>query len=237
MANFVLVHGAWHGGWCWVRVAERLRAAGHRVTTPTLTGLGERAHLLTRAVDLETHIRDIVAHLAWEELEDVVLVGHSYGGMAITGAADRAAERLRSLVYVDAYVPADGQAVLDLQLPERVPGVYALARDEGEGWWLPSRPAALYGIEDAADRTWVDRRVTRHPLAAFTQPVRLSGALERVPGRGYVLAGDYRPSAFHALYARFSADPRWRCWSLPTGHDIMVTMPAELAAILADMAA
>ena len=111
MANFVLVHGAWHGGWCWVRVAERLRRDGHFVVTPTLTGLGERAHLLNRDINLDTHITDIVAVLEAEELQDVVLCGHSYGGCVITGVADRVAERLRAVVYLDAFIPEDGQSL------------------------------------------------------------------------------------------------------------------------------
>src|SRR5262245_14863398 len=122
MATFVLVHGAWHGGWCWQRVSPLLRARGHEVFAPTLTGLGERSHLLTREIGLETHVADVVNAIRWEDLTDVVLCGHSYGGMVISGAADRMADRVRSLVYLDAFVPADGQSIFDFMTAERAEG-------------------------------------------------------------------------------------------------------------------
>ena len=157
MATYVLVHGAWHGGWCWKRVAPLLRAAGHEVYTytPTLTGLGERAHLLSRDIDLDTHITDIVNVLAYEELTDVVLVGHSYGGMVIAGVADRVPERVAHLVYLDAFVPRDGQAVHDIFSPEFAAHLQALALAEGDGWRIPAPPAASYGVTAAADLAWV----------------------------------------------------------------------------------
>ena len=146
MATFVLVHGAWHGGWCWKKVTPLLRAAGHEVYTPTLTGLGERAHLLTREVDLDTHIRDIINVLEYEELRDVILVGHSYAGMVIAGVADRVPARLAHLVYLDAFVPRDGQASLSLSPPELEAHLRAQALAEGDGWRVPAPPAAWYGV-------------------------------------------------------------------------------------------
>ncbi len=126
MATYVLVHGACHGGWCWRRVAELLRAAGHEVFAPTLTGLGDRAHLAHRGIDLDTHIQDVAAVLTYEELREVVLVGHSYAGLVITGVAERAANRLAQLVYLDAAVPRDGEAGLDLFAPEEVAAMRAV---------------------------------------------------------------------------------------------------------------
>jgi len=232
MTTFVLVHGAWHGGWCWRRVADRLTLAGHRVLTPTLTGLGERSHLLTPQVDLETHVRDIVGVLRWEDLDEVVLCGHSYGGMVVTGAADREAERVRSLVYLDALLPDDGQTVFDLLLPEGRERFRRTAREQGDGWTIPPVPAERFGVADALDRAWVDRLCTPHPMACFEQPLRLTGAHRAVARRVYVLAAAYDPSPFQAVAARLRADPAWRVHALPTGHDAMVTAPAALAEIL-----
>lgn len=235
MATYVLVHGAWHGGWCWRRVVDRLRAAGHDASAPTLTGLGERAHLLDRTVTLDTHIQDVVAHLACEDLRDVVLVGHSYGGLVITGAADRAADRVRGLVYVDAYVPDDGQSLLGEQLPERAQAFRDQVEAEGEGWRVPPRSAAFFGIDDPADRAWVDGLTTDQPFATFTQPIRLSGAHRRVANRTFVLAARYNPSAFHGIAARLRDDPSWRVAEIDTGHDVMVTEPEALSRLLLEV--
>jgi pimeloyl-ACP methyl ester carboxylesterase len=142
MARYVLVHGAWEGSWYWRLVAERLGAAGHQVFTPSLTGLGERTHLLTPEVDLDTHIEDVCAVLHYEELSEIVLCGHSYGGMVITGAAERMAERIASIVYLDAFLPEDGQCLLDLALPERRAQLLDLAETRGDGWRVPPITAA-----------------------------------------------------------------------------------------------
>ena len=138
MSTFVLVHGAWHGGWCYKRVSERLRAEGHLVFTPTNTGLGERSHLYHREIDLEVHITDILNVIKWEEIDDFVLVGHSYGGMIITGVADRVPEKVRRLVYLDAFVPQDGQSIFDLLGPQIKAGFEEAADAFGDGWRVPS---------------------------------------------------------------------------------------------------
>ena len=236
MTTFVLVHGAWHGGWCWRRVRENLEGRGCRVLTPTLTGLGERAHLLGPEVDLELHIRDIVNVLEWEDLADVVLCGHSYGGMVVTGVADRVAARLSSLVYLDAFVANDGEAVVDLVLPERLAGLQEDRRQNGDGWRLSPVSAAAFGVEDAADQDWVDRRCSAHPWASFTQPIHLSGTHETIAKRTFIAAAAYDPSPFQR-YARMAASaPGWSSRALPTGHDAMVTMPGELAELLLEAA-
>ena len=235
MATIVLVHGAWHGGWCWRRVAVRLRAAGHEVFTPTMTGLGERAHLLSPEVGLDTHITDIVSVIEVEELEDVVLAGHSYGGLVITGVADRVSERLKALVYVDAYVPKDGEGMLDLSLPARRDTILALAREQGDGWRVPPTLAEVFGVRDPADRAWVDRRCTDHPLKALTEPISLAGAGDRVGDRTFVWAAGYSPSGFTNYADRFRADPAWRFHELPCGHEIMIDMPDALTGIIRDV--
>ncbi|MEQ8334635.1 alpha/beta fold hydrolase [Nisaea sp.] len=231
MATYVLVHGAWHGGWCWRRVADRLRAAGHDVYTPTLTGLADRSHLLSPSVRLQTHILDVANLLVWEDLESVILCGHSYGGMVITGAADREASRIKSLVYVDAFVPSDGESAMDLRPPDRVKLAFEQIRTVGENWWMPPTPAASFRVNEA-DQAWVDAKCTNFPISCFTQPVRLSGAVDGISDRYYVRAGGYQAPQFDACVEKLSGAAGWEVSTLPCGHDIMVDMPDELTALL-----
>src|SRR5262249_44459260 len=177
MAVFVLVHGGWHGGWCWRRVAPPLRAAGHAVYTPTLTGLGERAHLATPATGLDTHIRDVLGVLAYEDLRDVILVGHSMAGMVVTGVAERAPDRLAHLVYLDATVPRDGESDLDChpELRGDRPAAFE-ARAGSDGRLAPRLRPHLFGIDSAADSAWVNGLLTPHPIKAFTDPLTVRAA-------------------------------------------------------------
>jgi pimeloyl-ACP methyl ester carboxylesterase len=232
MTTYVLVHGAWHGGWCWKRVVPLLRAKGHTVFAPSLTGLAERSHLLNRDTGLYTHIDDVVNLLRWEELHDVVLVGHSYGGMVISGVAEREHARIRSLVYLDAMLPADGQSSFDIMAPARREMVLESANKVGEGWKVTPITAEQFCMKDPVDAAWVNRQCTMHPLKALQEPVRLSGNHLRVSNLIYILAGDYRPSQFAAIHERLRTDPAWRTHSVPSGHDVMVERPHELAAIL-----
>ena len=185
MATYVLVHGGGHGGWCYQRVARLLRAAGHEVYTPTLTGLGERSHLLSADVDLDMHITDVTAVLHYEDLRDVILVGHSYGGMVITGVADRASDRVGRLVYLDAANPVNGQSLKDVAGP-----VIEAARPAGavidgmELVLLPAPEAGLfYGVTDPDDVAWMADRLTGHPWKCFEQPLDLTNedALWAIP--------------------------------------------------------
>ncbi|HUZ73978.1 MAG TPA: alpha/beta hydrolase [Stellaceae bacterium] len=218
--DFVLVHGAWHGGWCWRRVADRLTARNHRVFTPTLTGLGERSHLLSADVNLSTHVTDIVNVLRWEELSNVVLCGHSYGGMVVTGVADRAPERIATLVYLDAFVPESGQSMQDLR-PRELPS----------GIVMPPIKAETFRV-NMRDRAWVDRQCTPHPIACITEKLALTGAYRGVQRRVYIRAAEYPSPAFDACYERTKADPGWSVHTLPCGHDVMVDMPDALAELL-----
>lgn len=232
MATFVLVHGAWHGGWCWKRVTSLLRGAGHDVYAPTLTGLGERSHLLTPAVDLTTHIRDVVGVLEYEDLDGVVLVGHSYGGMVITGVAQhqQAAARVSHLIYLDAFLPESGTSIADY--PSRV-DVHAIAESQGDGWRVPSSLRADgFGITNAADAAWVDARLGDHPYRAFTQSLDLTEALPSRIERSYILTSQ-RTFVPHAERAR-AAGFHYR-ELLPAGHDAMVTQPAELAGLFLEL--
>src|SRR5580704_3813157 len=175
MANFVLVHGGGHGGWCYRDVARILRSSGHTVCTPTMTGVGERSHLVGPNVDLDLHIRDITSVLQYEDLRDVLLVGHSYGGMVITGAADRAAERVAALIYLDAATPVNGQSLVDVAGP-----IIEATRPLGqviEGTELVLLPApgagAFYGVTDPGQLAWMDERLTGHPWKCFEQKLQL----------------------------------------------------------------
>lgn len=232
-ATFVLVHGGWHGGWCWQYVAPLLRAAGHDVLTPDLTGLGDRAHLLDPRVDLDTHVRDIVDILTSEDLRDVILVGHSYGGMVIAGAADHASDRLAHLVFLDAFVPEDGQSLFDLLRPERRDLYRQGARTQGEGWRVPAPPPQALGITGEVQARWLAAMLTPQPLRTFEQPVRLTNPMGAAFYRTYIhcTSGPLVPS-FAPFAARAQVEPGWRYHELATGHDAMLTAPEELAEVL-----
>jgi pimeloyl-ACP methyl ester carboxylesterase len=226
MAAYVLVHGAWRGGWLWKRVRRELQARGHEVFTPTLTGVGERCHLLSREVNLETHIADVINLICWEELTDVVLCGHSYGGCVVTSVADRIPEKISALVYVDAFVPENGQSLHDTLPPEDRNAQLAAARTDGEGWKTPPIPAEVFNV-NARDRAWVGRQSTLHPLACFQQPLRLTGAINRIKNITYILANGWNPSPFPQFYDKAKARG-WKTLTLSCGHDVMLDQPEEL---------
>ena len=235
MTKIVLIHGGWHGGWCWKKVAPLLRAAGHEVYTPTLTGLGERGHLLSPEVTLDTHVQDIVGMLEYEDLREVVLVGHSYGGMVMTSVADRAADRLTHLIYLDAFVPQDGQALADLADPTFYANLEASARLKGEGWRVPPPPLERWGITDEADVRWMQPRIGAHPLKTFKQAVRLTNVAATLLPRTFVYCTD-KPAgdSLAPLAKRLRGDTSWRYRELASGHDAMVTAPNEVAALIVE---
>lgn len=230
MATFVLVHGAMHGGWCWSRVLPFLRAGGHRVFTPTLTGMGERAHLVSRDVGLDTHVQDIRAVLTNEDLTDVILVGHSYAGMVITAVAEELVERLRHLIYLDAFTPHDGEAALDLEPLGTDAAFRARARD---GWLLMPAESDLerWGLREEQDRRWVWPKLTPMPLRCFEDKVALpSGAAASLP-RTYLECTTPANPGLRSSADRAKGE-NWLWQTLATGHEAMVTAPAELAQAL-----
>jgi pimeloyl-ACP methyl ester carboxylesterase len=235
--TFVLVHGAWHGGWCWRHVARRLRDAGYEVHAPTLTGLGERAHLATPEVSLETHIQDVLGVIDTEELDRVVLCGHSYGGLVVTGAADRRSARIAGLVFLDAFIPEHGQSLLAIHGPESEARIRAAAAERGQGWLMPPFDAARFCVQDAADAAWVDRRVVPQPIANFAQPIALTGAWRSIPTLTYIRALGYPNSPFARYSEQVRDDARWHYHEVPCGHDVMVDMPVELSEHLLAVAA
>jgi pimeloyl-ACP methyl ester carboxylesterase len=236
MVDFVLVHGTWGGGWQWGPVAERLRTRGHRVFTPTLTGLGERQHLVTPATDLDTHVADIVHVIAWESLRDVALVGTSYGGLVISGVADRMPERIASLIYLDAALPQIGKSMLDLVPPERRATVERLAREEGDGFKIPTSLVLDTGIVDHDEQAAYLAKMSPHPLRSLVQPVELTGRYLDVPNKIYVLASLKPTHHFQEYYDWASRAPGWSARTIPSNHFPMTTMPDETAALLAEVA-
>ncbi|BBM04113.1 alpha/beta hydrolase family protein [Microbulbifer sp. GL-2] len=231
MATFVLVHGAWQGGWCWKRAASLLRKAGHEVFTPTLTGLGERAHLLDDKIDLDTHVQDVLGVLHYEELSDIILCGHSYGGMVITGVADRAPQHISSLVYLDGLVPTDGQNTLDLLPTEVGASLLESAKISDSGFRVAPTPAKEFGV-NAQDRAWVDRLCVDHPLKSFEQSIRLKNRETLVRRHVYIYATGWSPGIGRPFFDRAQLDAEWQAVSLPCGHDVMIDMPQELTQIL-----
>jgi pimeloyl-ACP methyl ester carboxylesterase len=235
MANvktFVLVHGAWHGGWCWRRVADLLEADGHKVYTPTLTGLGERSHLLSETITLDTHITDVANVFEWEGLKDVVLVGHSYGGFVISGVAERVQPSISSIVFLDAFVPQNGENVLDLASTGSPVTQFAVAK---KGIGRPAPPAKAFHVNEK-DQAWVDSKTTPQPAGVSLTRIVLKGAREKVAKKIYVRATSYPSSRFDGYSEKFSQDPAWRTYKVQSGHDVMIDMPDRLTEILLEVA-
>jgi pimeloyl-ACP methyl ester carboxylesterase len=231
-STYVLVHGAWHGGWCWKKVVPALRAAGHAVYTPTLTGLGERAHLANPAIDLATHIADVVNLLETEELSEVVLLGHSYGGMVVTGVADRAAARLRRVIYLDAFLPEDGKSLLDYLHPDRRTII-----NQGQiGGFVDPLPLEIFGVTAPKDVAWVRRHEMHQSYRTFSQPIHFTGNGGAGLPRTYVHCTNPPTGSFDQFAARVRGDPGWKFHELKTGHDCMITDPRNVIRILLDNA-
>jgi pimeloyl-ACP methyl ester carboxylesterase len=231
--TFVLVHGASQGGWCWRRVSDRLERRGHKVFTPTLTGLGERSHLMSRDVDLDMHITDIVNVIKFESLDNIVLVGHSYGGWVVSGVAEQMLPVISSIVFLDAFMPENGQRGLDLN-SERSKGEIARALEKGD-ISRPAPPATTWNVNEK-DRAWVDAKQTAQPIGVSLKPITLTGARERVAKKTYIRATQYAMAAFDKFYAARKADPSWRTYEVACGHDVMIDMPERLTEILEEVA-
>lgn len=232
-ATYVLVHGAYHGGWCWRDVAELLRMQGHAVFTPTLSGLGERASALAQGPDLERMIEDVVQVIECEELREVILVGHSFSGVVITGVADRIAGRLRRLVYLDALVLNSGSAVLDGASAESLQYYQSLRITNGGSGGIPVPPVEFFAVARGEQEEWLARRLTPQPVESFFGKLHLNNP----PGNGlpatYIVCTDpyFAPTEPSRKLAR--GMPGWQFLDIATGHDAMVSAPRELAKLLA----
>ncbi len=228
MATFVLVHGAWHGSWCWQRVRSALQQQGHEVFTPTLTGVGERSHLLAKDVDLKTQTLDVLNLLRWEQLSDVVLCGHSYGGMVVSCVADLVPQSIRSLVFLDAFVPEDGQCLAD----------FAPISDDQlvDGWKMRPISAEVFGV-NGADRAWVDSQCTVQSVACFRERVHLTGGMARIGRISYAYASGWAgyQSPFNVFYEKAKARG-WKTCEIDCGHDVMLDRPEAVSAFLLDAA-
>jgi pimeloyl-ACP methyl ester carboxylesterase len=229
--TFVLVHGAWHGGWCWRRVADLLEKQGHKVFTPTLTGVGERSHLMSKDINLDTHITDLVNVFKWEDLKDVCLVVHSYGGWPGSGALEQIGDRVSSIVWLDAFKPENGQRGFDFASEISRKGFLA-AVEKGEPG-RPSPTAEAFRVISEKDRAWVDSKTTPQPNGVAIQPIKLTGAREKVAKKTYIRAAKYPQPAFDQALAECKADKSWRTFeAADSGHDVMVDAPQWLVDVL-----
>jgi len=231
--TFVLVHGTWHGGWCWRRVADALERKGHKVYAPSLTGLADRSHLLTRDVNLTTHANDIANLIKWEDLKDVVLVGHSSAGFVITEAAEHIGPSVASIVYLDAFVPQPGDNLISLANPGPRKALEG-AVVKGELVAKPV-PAAAFKVNEK-DRPWVDAKCTPHPLAVVVEKITAAGAREKIARKTYIRATLFDSPVFDQTLAKMKATPGWKTYEVSSGHDVMVDMPDRLVEILLEVA-
>jgi pimeloyl-ACP methyl ester carboxylesterase len=229
-STFVLVHGAWHGSWCYSRVAALLQGRGHTVHSISLTGLGERSHLLTNTIRLQTHIDDVVNLVRWHDLERIVLVGHSYGGMVITGAAEAIEPKIKAIVYLDAFVPTSGQSLLSMASPESRQRTLDLAAKSG-GHYVDPVPAKVFMV-NVADQAWVDAKCTPQPLLTFQDPVPVAVAYDRVKVKHYVRAARYPSKTFDDLAATLARRQDWTVTRLAAGHDLMIDSPEDVSKVL-----
>jgi pimeloyl-ACP methyl ester carboxylesterase len=227
-ATFLVCHGAWSAGWAWKKMHPRMQAAGHRLVTPTYTGLGEREHLANPSVDLETHIQDILNVIKYEDLRDIVLIGHSYGGMVATGVADRARDRIAQLIYLDAFVPKDGQSLLDLNEPARA-RMTELAKS-GDGWRVPPNPTPPDTA--AADLEWLTERRVNQPIKCFEMPLKLRSGELTLP-RSYIYALRATPAdTFRPFAERAKIESGWCYYEIDASHSPHVTAPEVLMPLL-----
>ena len=228
-ATFLVCHGAWSAGWAWKKMHPLVAARGHRLVTPTCTGLGERAHLANPSIDLETHIEDVLNVITYEDLRDIVLIGHSYGGMVATGVADRARDRINQLIYLDAFVPKEGESLLDLLNEQERQRMRALAK-AGDGWRVPPNPTPP--DTPPADLEWLAERRVDMPLKCFETKLRLHGGNLTLP-RSYIYATRVSPvDAFGPFAARARSEPGWRYLEIDASHSPHVTAPEALMALL-----
>jgi pimeloyl-ACP methyl ester carboxylesterase len=237
MATFVLVHGAWHGGWCWRRVMDILTIHGHRVFAPSLTGVGDRAHLFSKDVSLQTHIDDIVSLVEAEELNDFILVGHSYAGFVISGVADALRERVSHYVYLDGGVapdmsPGASFSWSDYNTPEEREARLKAVREQGNGVALPAPPPSAFAVTDPADVAWLQRRLRPMPLQTYVGRVTCKNSGSTGLKRTYIASTKPQYALLAPTHERIKVDKSWSFTTMEAGHNSMVTAPGELASLL-----
>jgi len=230
MTTFVLVHGSCHGGWCWKKVTPLLANHSHIVYTPTLTGLGERSHLLREDIDLSTQILDIMQVFEYEDLDDVILVGHSYGGMVVGGVAEKMPDRIRRLVYLDGYIPEDGKTAFDL-----IPGLEEVYKkralsNQGKEWLVQPYNPTVWGVTDSEDIVWMNRHLSPMPWHTHDQSIRINNLEAKKIPTSYISCTEYKDFHFMAQKAKLRLG--WDYHELKSGHDAMIIVPNELVQIL-----
>ena len=230
--TFVLVHGAWHGGWCWRRVADALRAAGHIVFTPTFTGFGERVHLVRPGLTIDDFATDLTNLITAEELRDIILVGHSFGANPISVVADRTPELLKHLVYLDAFLLNNGESAFSKLDPATVAKRVKLAEETSGGLTIPPPSPAVFGVTEPADAEWLERRLTPLPLNCYQMPIRLKSPLGNGVGKTYIACTRPVYPSIAPTHEWVKGQKDWRYLELASGHDAMVISPRELADVL-----
>jgi len=234
--TYVLLHGAWHGAWCWRFVADLLRAQGHRVIIPTQTGLADRKHLLSQTITLETFIQDVANTIEAEELDDIVLVGHSFAGIPMTAVADRMPQRLRQLVYLDALIVAAGHTAFSILPPEMVVQRRLQVLQEGGGLAMPPPPPTAFGIPEGHPLYhWVSRRLTPHPVTTYENALVLENSWGNGLRRTYIACTNPVSPSLAATHAKIRQAAGWTWREIPTGHDAMITAPEALATMLLEI--
>jgi pimeloyl-ACP methyl ester carboxylesterase len=228
--TFLLIHGAWHGAWCYSRVADDLRARGHVVHALTLSGLGERSHLLSPQIHLATHVDDIVNFVRWQDLDDFVLCAHSYGGIPATGAVETIRPRLRALVYLDAFITKPGQSLLDMASDVTRQRTEQGAQRSG-GLYIEPVPAKAFHVNEV-DQKWVDEKCTPQPMTTFKESLPAAAEYQKVARKFYVRALSYPSPPFDATAADLRARPGWSVSEMPYGHDLMVDAPHLVSDLL-----
>lgn len=237
--NYVLAHGSWHGGWCWRPVAQRLRAAGHRVFAPSYTGMGDRAHLLSRNITIDTFIEDLVQVIESEELDNVILVGHSFGGIPISGVADRIPERIAHLVYFDAIVLQSGQDAFSVYPKAEADARVAAASKATDGLAvpIPSPLPGAWGLKDGTpEQAWVTRRLTPHPLASYTTPLTLKHPVGNNRPRTYIHCTQPELAVLEASRQWVTSQQGWNWVDLAAPHEAHITHPEPFTRLLLDLA-
>lgn len=238
MATFVLVHGSSHGGWCWKKIIPLLRKYGHDVFAPTLTGLGERSHLVSKDIGLDTHILDILQVLIYENLDNVILVGHSYGGLVVGGVAEKVPDRIKRLVYLDAYIPQDNKSAFDIITHLETISRFQFhnfrertLKEQGKEWLIEPYKPEEFGVTDPDDISWMNSRLDPMPWHTHDQPLRITNPKTKILAKSFICCSEFGNAQFKAQ--KSSED--WDYHELMKGHDIMITAPTELAQLLKDI--
>ncbi|MFY9965704.1 MAG: alpha/beta fold hydrolase [Nitrososphaeraceae archaeon] len=228
MTIYVLVHGSCHGGWCWKKLIPLLNRNGHNVYTPTLTGLGERSHLVNKSIVLDTHILDIVQLLEYEDLDEVILAGHSYGGLVIGGVTEKVSHRVQRLVFLDAYIPQDNKSAFDI-----IPGLETIYKErrleeEGKEWLVKSYTPEEFGVTNPDDIKWMSSRLSPMPWHTHDQPIRITNMNFQTLPKSFISFSEFG----HSQFKTQKSDVGWDYHELMSGHDAMITAPNELVKLL-----